>query len=135
MDAKLDIKQYMQQLGQAARRASRVLARAQTKQKNQALLAIADAILAQRTQLLAENSKDLDLGRENGLDDALLDRLALNDARVEAMAEGVRQVAQLPDVTVAKGIGYACSEPGQRSPRGGSGYGKYAEHGQGYDYA
>ena len=97
MDAKFDIKQYMTQLGQAARRASRVLARVQTKQKNQALLAIADAILAQRSHLIAENEKDLVAGREKGLDAALLDRLALNDERIDAMAEGVRQVAALPD--------------------------------------
>jgi len=97
VDAKLDIKQYMQQLGQAARRASRAMARAQTKQKNQALLAIADAILEQRAHLLTENNKDLAHGRDSGLDEALLDRLALNDERIEAMAEGVRQVALLPD--------------------------------------
>lgn len=97
MDAKLDIKQYMTQLGLAARKASRTLARAQTKQKNQALLAIADAILAQRAQLIAENQKDLDDGRAKGLDDALLDRLTLNDERIDAMADGVHQIAALPD--------------------------------------
>lgn len=97
MDAKLDIKQYMTQLGLAARKASRTLARAQTKQKNQALLAIADAILAQRAQLIAENQKDLADGRAKGLDDALLDRLTLNDERIDAMAEGVHQIAALPD--------------------------------------
>jgi len=97
MDAKLDIKQYMTQLGQAARKASRVLARAQTGQKNQALQAIADAILAQKPLLLAENGKDLEDGRAKGLDDALLDRLALNDERIAAMTEGVHQVAALPD--------------------------------------
>jgi len=73
------------------------MARAQTKQKNQALLAIADAILEQRAHLLTENNKDLAHGRDSGLDEALLDRLALNDERIEAMAEGVRQVALLPD--------------------------------------
>ena len=97
MDVKLDIKQYMTQLGLAARKASRALARAQTKQKNEALLAIADAILVQRAQLIAENKKDLDEGRAKGLDDALLDRLTLNDARIDAMAEGVHQIAALPD--------------------------------------
>ncbi len=97
MDAKLDIKQYMTQLGRDARKASRTLARAQTKQKNQALLAIADAILAQRAQLIAENQKDLADGRAKGLDDALLDRLTLNDERIDAMAEGVHQIAALPD--------------------------------------
>jgi glutamate-5-semialdehyde dehydrogenase len=97
MDAKLDIKQYMTRLGQAARKASRELARTATKQKNQALISIADAIIAQRAQLMAENSKDLEDGKLKGLDAALLDRLTLNDARIDAMAEGVHQVAGLPD--------------------------------------
>ena len=97
MDAKLDIKQYMTQLGQQARDASRQLIKADTNKKNQALLSIANAILDSRAVLLAENEKDLAAGRDKGLDDALLDRLALNDDRIDAMAEGVRQVAALAD--------------------------------------
>ncbi len=97
MDKKLDIKQYMTQLGQQARAASRVLARAQTRQKNEALQAIADAIAQQRAQILAENRKDLDAGRDKGLDAALLDRLELNDARIDGMIDGIHQIAALPD--------------------------------------
>lgn len=97
MDAKLDIKQYMSQLGQQARAAARELIKADTNKKNEALLAIAIAILDQRATLIAENEKDLAAGREKGLDDALLDRLALNDERINAMAEGVRQIAALAD--------------------------------------
>jgi glutamate-5-semialdehyde dehydrogenase len=97
MDVKLDIKQYMTQLGQQARAASRVLARAQTRQKNAALLAIAEAIEQQRDALLKANQQDMDAGRAKGLDDALLDRLELNDERIAAMAEGVRQIVALAD--------------------------------------
>ena len=97
MDVKLDIKKYMKQLGRQARMASRVLARAQTGKKNAALLAIADAIEQQRDALIAANKKDLAAGRDKGLDDALLDRLELNNERIAAMAEGIRQIVALPD--------------------------------------
>jgi len=93
----MDIKKYMNELGQQARSASRELNRANTGQKNTALLAIADAIEARRAELLAANKKDMDAGKENGLDEALLDRLALNDERVNGMAEGIRQIVALPD--------------------------------------
>jgi len=97
MDKKLDIKQYMTQLGQQARDASRALARAQTRQKNAALQAIAEAIAEQRELILAENRKDLDAGRDKGLDAALLDRLELNEARIDAMIDGIHQIASLAD--------------------------------------
>ncbi len=97
MDVKVDIKKYMTQLGQQARAASRILARARTGQKNAALLAIADAIEQQRAALLKANLQDMAAGRDKGLDDALLDRLELNDERIAAMAEGVRQIVALPD--------------------------------------
>jgi len=97
MDANLDVKQYMQRVGQLARQAARVLARTPTGPKNQALLATADAIVARQTELLAENRKDMEAGAAKGLDAALLDRLELNPERVAAMAEGLRQIAALPD--------------------------------------
>jgi len=84
-------------LGRAAREASRALARAQTAQKNQALLAIGKALNAARAELLAANAKDMAQGRENGLDTALLDRLELTQARIDEMIEGLRQVAALPE--------------------------------------
>ncbi|MGL5632104.1 MAG: glutamate-5-semialdehyde dehydrogenase [Azovibrio sp.] len=93
----MDIKHYMQDLGQQARSASRYLARASTAQKNMALNAIARAIRRERDALLAANQRDLEAAKAAGLDSALLDRLALSAAVVEQMAEGVEQVAKLPD--------------------------------------
>ena len=92
-----DVLAYMQRLGQAAREASRVLASAPTAQKNSALLAAADELDAARASLLEANGKDMDAGRANGLDDAMLDRLELTPARIDEMIEGLRQVATLPD--------------------------------------
>ena len=93
----MDVKQYMQDLGQRARVASRAMAQARTAAKNDALLHIATALEAARAELIGENARDLEQGRKDGLDDALLDRLALNEARIEGMAEGLRQIAALPD--------------------------------------
>ena len=93
----MDIKTYMMQLGQQARAASRVLACAATAEKNAALLAMADAIMASQAALLAANAKDMAAGKDKGLDAALLDRLELNEERITGMAEGIRQVAALPD--------------------------------------
>ena len=70
---------------------------ASTDTKNSALLAIRDAVVAARVKILQSNEKDLDAGRINGLDSALLDRLELNDARIDAMIEGIEQVIALPD--------------------------------------
>ncbi len=97
MDANVDVKTYMHQLGRQARAASRVLARTPTGPKNQALLATAEAILAREAELLAANRKDMEAGAAKGLDAALLDRLELNPARIAAMAEGLREIAALPD--------------------------------------
>lgn len=88
---------YMTRLGRAAREASRVLARASSAQKNRALRAAADALDGARAELLEANARDLANGRENGLDAAMLDRLALTPARIDEMIEGLRQVAALPD--------------------------------------
>ncbi|GAA3922681.1 glutamate-5-semialdehyde dehydrogenase [Litoribacillus peritrichatus] len=93
----MDIKAYMIELGQSARAASRVIAAATTDQKNKALLAMAEALEASRAELMAANRKDLERGEQNGLDAALLDRLELNDARIDTMIEGLRQVAGLQD--------------------------------------
>lgn len=88
---------YMTQLGRAARAASRQLARASTAQKNQALLAAAKALEEARSELLAANQNDLEQGRAKGLDEAMLDRLALTPKVLDSMVEGLRQVASLPD--------------------------------------
>lgn len=88
---------YMNRLGRAAREASRVLARASTAQKNRALQAAAAALDAARDELVSANERDLAGGRANGLDAAMLDRLALTPKVIDGMIEGLRQVAALPD--------------------------------------
>jgi glutamate-5-semialdehyde dehydrogenase len=93
----MTIKSYMQAVGTQAREASRVIAAADTSLKNQALLAIADALNNDRDNLLAANTVDMENGRNNGLDAALLDRLELNPERIDGMIEGLQQVSQLPD--------------------------------------
>jgi len=93
----MTVKDYMIQVGQQARAASRKLARASTQDKNAALNAMANALDLARPQLLAENAKDLENGKNKGLDAALLDRLALTEARIDGMIEGLRQVAGLLD--------------------------------------
>ena len=92
-----EVPRYMRQLGQRAREASRRVGRAESGDKNAALYAIADAIVADKVRLAAENQKDLQAGAQTGLDAALLDRLELTDARIEAMAEGLHQIAALAD--------------------------------------
>ncbi|WP_079204629.1 glutamate-5-semialdehyde dehydrogenase [Pseudomonas sp. CC6-YY-74] len=88
---------YMTRLGRAARAASRVVASASTAQKNRALQATAEALDAARAELTTANELDLAAGRANGLEPALLDRLALTPARIDGMIEGLRQVASLAD--------------------------------------
>ena len=93
----MDITAYMQDLGIAARESSRVLARAGTAIKNNALLAIASRLNDGRHNLLAANAVDMENGCSNNLDAALLDRLELNDERIDGMIEGLNQVAALQD--------------------------------------
>jgi glutamate-5-semialdehyde dehydrogenase len=93
----MDIKQYMQQVGQQARAASRAMARADTGTKNRALLTIAAAIRRDKEKLLAANLADLDAARAAGMEAAMLDRLALSEKAVATMAEGLEQIASLAD--------------------------------------
>jgi len=93
----VDVKHYMQQLGRQARQAGRQISKAESGQKNLALLKIAEAIVDGSEAIAAENRKDLDAGRQNGLDAASLDRLELTPTRIQAMVEGLHQVAALPD--------------------------------------
>ncbi|WP_321326392.1 glutamate-5-semialdehyde dehydrogenase [Thiomicrorhabdus sp.] len=93
----MNVKEYMTKLGQEARKASRILVRASTKQKNAALIAMAEAIENSAETLKSENAKDLANGKANGLDSAMLDRLAITDAGIAGMAEGLRQIASLQD--------------------------------------
>ncbi len=94
---KQDIKTYMRELGTKAREASSTLAAVNSEQKNNALHAIADRLLEQSETLKTENAKDLKAGKEKGLEDAMLDRLALTDEGIAKMAEGLRQIAALAD--------------------------------------
>lgn len=93
-----NIKDYMKSVGQAARAAARLMALADTATKNRALIEIAAALINQTPQLLAANAKDLTAARQNGLDDAALDRLTLSEKSVHEIAAGLRQIAQLPDL-------------------------------------
>ncbi|MDO8413355.1 MAG: glutamate-5-semialdehyde dehydrogenase [Gallionellaceae bacterium] len=93
-----DIKTYMQQIGQQARDASRLMALANTAVKNTALENIAAAILHNRAQLLAANAKDVAAARNNELDEAQIDRLTLTEKSLRSMAEGLLQIATLPDL-------------------------------------
>jgi len=93
----MNVAHYMQKLGSNAREASRLVARASTEQKNNALNAMAEALDASRDLILASNKLDLDKAVERGLDPAMIDRLALTTDRIDGMIEGLRQVAALPD--------------------------------------
>ncbi|NKF21369.1 glutamate-5-semialdehyde dehydrogenase [Solimonas marina] len=92
-----DIADYMRKRGQRARAAARVIACAETGTKNAALFALAEAIVDERDAILEANAQDMREARNNKLDDALVERLELNPKRIAAMADGVRQVASLPD--------------------------------------
>lgn len=93
----MDILNYMQKVGVQARQASAILAMADTAKKNKALLALAEVLDQSRDSLMQANAKDLALGKEKGLDAALLDRLELTPGRIDTMLEGLRQVAALAD--------------------------------------
>src|SRR5579875_630771 len=81
----------------AARKAARLMAQCSTAVKNQALLGLAQSLRERSDEIVAANARDLELARGGGLQGALLERLTLNSARVEAMAAGVEQIAALPD--------------------------------------
>lgn len=93
----MHIEQYMQTVGSAARTAARLIARADSNAKNDALRAIAAAIRRESATLVAANQEDLAAARAAGLEVAMLDRLTLSAQGVAAMAAGIEQVAALPD--------------------------------------
>ena len=92
-----NVKDYMQSLGRQARAASRAMALADTNAKNRALENIATAILLDSARLLAANAKDVAAAQADGLDAASIDRLTLTEKTIKDMADGLRQIAQLPD--------------------------------------
>lgn len=87
----------LEKIGTAAKSAARVLMCADTETKNRALLAIADALVGAREEILAANREDVTAGENSGMSRAFLDRLSLSPERIDGMAEGMRQVAALPD--------------------------------------
>lgn len=87
----------LEMLGQNAKAAARKLLCATTEEKNAALLAIANGLKQECAYILEENQKDLEQGKQNGMADSMLDRLALSEGRITDMAEGVAAVAKLPD--------------------------------------
>lgn len=91
------LKAQMEALGLQAKAAAKAIANATTQQKNLALTAMAEAIDANRADILAANEEDLSRAKSNNLDPALLDRLALSDATIDGMIESLHQVAALPD--------------------------------------
>ena len=93
----MDIETYMHTLGRAAREASRAMARAETRVKDLALMKMAAAIERDAERLLAANARDLEAARAAGLSEALIDRLTLTPKTIAGMAEGLRQIAALPD--------------------------------------
>src|SRR3954471_19893697 len=97
MEQKVDVKAYMREMGQAARAASRFVARADTAAKNRALLAVAAELRRRSADIVAANKADVAQARSDGCDAAFIDRLTLDTHSVEHMAEGVEQVAALQD--------------------------------------
>ena len=93
----MDIKHYMNEVGQRARTASRAMAKADTAAKNRALTLIAAAIRRDADALRAANRQDLEAAQANGLAAALLDRLTLSDQAIATMAEGLEQIVALAD--------------------------------------
>lgn len=92
-----NIKVYMQAVGQNARAASRLMAKADTASKNRALMAMAEAIRRDEKNLLTANARDLENAQAKGLNSAMVDRLALSAKSIASMADGLRQIAALPD--------------------------------------
>ena len=93
----MDIQSYMHSIGRAARAASRTMAKAETGAKNDALMGMAQAVERDIARLLDANRKDVEAARAKGLEAAMMDRLTLTPTSVSAMAQGLRQIAQLPD--------------------------------------
>ena len=97
LTASTDLHAHMLAMGEAARSASRALAKATTAAKNRALEAAADALVARENGILAANAEDVKGARAEGRDDAFIDRLKLTAKAIEAMAHGLREIAKLPD--------------------------------------
>ena len=97
MNTDKEISAYLKDIGERACVAKRVLEGLSTQQKNEALLAAAKALVGRQSEILAANERDLEKGEKNGMHPGLLDRLRLTPERLQAMAEGLEQIVQLPD--------------------------------------
>ncbi len=97
MTTETTAKDIMHSLGTQAKQAAATLRMADTRRKDTALALAAALLREQQDEIIAANDLDMQAGKKSGLDAAMLDRLALNDTRIEAMAEGLEQIAQLPD--------------------------------------
>ncbi len=104
MEQNPDLHRMIQEMGERAQQAARKMVKLTSKRKNEILLSMAAELELRRDEILAANRKDLELAKAAGLSPAMVDRLTLTDRRFEAMAEGVRAVAALPD-PVGKRIG------------------------------
>lgn len=93
----MDIKSFVHKKALEAKEGARALAKASSKQKNAALIAMAEALKKRGKELVAENKKDIRFAQDKGLSKAMIDRLALNDKRINEMAQGLVEVAALPD--------------------------------------
>lgn len=93
----MSIKEMILEKAKNAKQASRILAKTSTSAKNNALNAMADGLLSAKDELKRENEKDIAYAKEKGLSSALIDRLTLNDKRIEAMANGIKEIVALPD--------------------------------------
>jgi len=93
----MDIKQFVLNKAMEAKRGARSLARASSKQKNSALIKMAEALKDRAGDIISENKKDIEYAEKKGLSKALIDRLTLNEKRIDEMAHGLVEVAQLPD--------------------------------------
>ncbi len=107
LNASADVSALVQAMGESARAASRELARASTAAKNRALESAAQALVEREKTILAANAQDVKAARSEGRDDAFIDRLTLTAKAIEAMAQGLREIAKLPDpVGEVTGLAY-----------------------------
>lgn len=93
----MDIKQFVLNKAREAKEGARSLAKASSKQKNSALIKMAEALKSKAEELISENRKDIEYAEKKGLSKALIDRLTLNEKRIKEMSQGLVEVAQLPD--------------------------------------
>jgi glutamate-5-semialdehyde dehydrogenase len=93
----MNIKEMVLEKAKSAKLSARILAKTSTLAKNKALIAMADGLVSARDVLKKENEKDIAYAKEKGLTPALIDRLTLNDKRIDAMASGIREIVALPD--------------------------------------